>query len=80
MKILKTNFLALLGAKEQRDGRRYSLKQVARDSGVKEYTVYGFANNSLREYPADAIVKLCEYLNCAVGDLLTIEEVTEVHQ
>ena len=72
---MKSNFLVLLATKQQRDGKRRSLRQVAEESGVKPYTVYGFANNSLKEYPADAIAKLCDYLECEVGDLLRLEEV-----
>jgi DNA-binding Xre family transcriptional regulator len=75
MKVVKTNFLRLLAEKQQREGRRISLKQAAKEAGVKDYTVYGFANSSLREYPATAIAKLCTYFNCEVGDLLTLEEV-----
>ncbi len=75
MKAVKTNFLMLLAQKQQHEGRRISVKQVAREADVKEYTVYGFANSDLREYPASAIVKLCEYFSCNVGDLLTVEDV-----
>jgi DNA-binding Xre family transcriptional regulator len=41
---------------------------------MNEYTVRGFANNTLREYPADALAKLCNYLGCQVGDMLRLEE------
>lgn len=72
---MKTNFLVLLAKKQQQAGKRLSLRQVAAESGVKPYTVYGFANNTLKEYPADAIAKLCDYLGCEIGDLLHLEEV-----
>lgn len=70
---MKSNLLHLIAAKHQREGgKRPSLRKVAHDAGLTEYTVYGFANNTLREYPADAIAKLCMYFNCGVGDLLTL--------
>ena len=75
MKVVKTNFLVLLAEKQQREGKRRSLRQVADETGVTPYTIYGFANNTLREYPADAIAKLCDYFGCEVGDLLLLEEV-----
>lgn len=64
----------LVAGKEMREGRTISLRKVAIETGVREYTVYGFANNTLKEYPADAVAKLCEYLGCEVGDLLKLEE------
>ena len=75
MKRVKSNFQVLLAEKRQRENRRLSLRQVAEESGVKEYTVYGFANNTLKEYPADAIARLCVYFGCSVGELLTLKDV-----
>jgi DNA-binding Xre family transcriptional regulator len=75
MKTVRSQLLTLLATKEQAQGKRISLKQVARETGLRPYTIYGFANNTLKEYPADAITRLCEYLSCEVGDLLKLEEV-----
>lgn len=78
---MKSNLLILLAEKYQREGgKRPSLRQVAKVADLTEYTVYGFANNTLREYPADAIVKLCQYFNCNVGDLLTIVDLPDSPQ
>lgn len=77
MKKVKSQLLQLLLTRQQVEGRRISLRQVAKDTGLKEYTVYAFANNTLKEYPGAAIVALCEYFSCGVGELLTIEETTE---
>lgn len=71
---MRSQLLTLLAAKEQARGKRVSLKQVARETELPPFTVYGFANNTLKEYPADAIAKLCLYLGCEVGDLLKIED------
>ena len=65
----------LLAQKEMRESRTISLRKVALETGVREYTVYGFANNTLREYPAETVAKICEYLDCEVGDLLKLQEV-----
>lgn len=72
---MKSNLLVLLAEKHKREGgKRPSLRSIAHQIKVNEYTVYGFANNTLREYPADAIAKLCQYFKCGVGDLLTLVE------
>lgn len=72
---MRCQLKVLLAQKEMRDGRTISLRKAAFETGVREYTVYGFANNTLREYPADAVAKLCEYLGCEVGDFLKLQEV-----
>lgn len=71
---MRCQLKVLLAQKEMRENRSISLRKVALETGVREYTVYGFANNTLREYPADAVAKICEYLPCEVGDLLKLEE------
>lgn len=76
MKIVKSHLKVLLAQKEMREDRSISLRKAAHETGIREYTMYGFANNTLREYPSEAIAKLCQYLECEVGDLLKLEEAT----
>ena len=71
---MRSYFLDLLAVKERRQGGRISLRSVARETGLNEYTVRGFAKNTLTEYPAKAIAAVCLYLDCGVGDLLRLEE------
>lgn len=70
-----SRFKVLLAEKEIREKRQITLKDVSRETDVSIYTVTGFANNTLREIPSDALLKLCEYLNCEVGDLITKSEI-----
>ena len=74
MKTLKSNLLVLVAQKSQRENRRISLRKVAEETTLQRYTVYAFANNTLREYPKDALEKLCGYFDCQLGDLLVLEE------
>lgn len=75
---MRSQLTILLAQKhQQQGGKRISLRQVAQATGVREYTVRGFANNTLREYPVDALTAICNYLGCEVGDLLKLEEVVE---
>ena len=71
---MKSNLAVLLAERQRRTGKRTSLRAVARETGLNEYTVRGFANNSLSEYPKRAITELCRYLDCTPGDLLILEE------
>jgi putative transcriptional regulator len=77
MKIVRSQLLTLLAQKEQQAGRRIGLRTIARETGLNEYTVRGFAYNTLSEYPARAITALCHYLDCEVGELLRLEDAPE---
>lgn len=65
-----SRFKILLAEKEIREKRQITLKDVAQETGVSIYTVTGFANNSLKEIPSEALLKICEYLDCEVGELV----------
>ena len=70
-----SRFKVLLAEKEIREKRQITLKDVSRETDVSIYTVTGFANNTLREIPSEALLKLCEYLDCEVGDLITKSDI-----
>jgi putative transcriptional regulator len=74
MKVVRSQLRLLLAAKEQREGRSISLREVVRTTKVPISTVYGLANNSIRRVPLDELGTICRYLNCDVGDLLRMEE------
>jgi putative transcriptional regulator len=77
MKVMRSNLRVLTAQKAQREGRNISLRTVSDETGLNRYVVYGIAKNTLREYPGDAITKLCEYFDCQVGDLLYVDDVPE---
>lgn len=72
---MKSNLSILLAERQKREGKRTSLRAIARETGLNEYTVRGFANDTLTEYPKKAITELCRFLSCTPGDLLVLEEV-----
>lgn len=67
---LTSKFKVLLAQKEVRERRSFTLSDVAKETGISIYTITGFANNTLKEYPGDAIMKLCAFLGCTTGELL----------
>ena len=73
MKTVRSRLLELLAEKGQREGRRISVRQAWQESGVSKRVAYGLANDTLREYPAEALAAMCAYLGCEVGDLLRLE-------
>ncbi|MDP9316261.1 MAG: helix-turn-helix transcriptional regulator [Chloroflexota bacterium] len=75
VKVIRSQFRILLAAKEHREGRSISLREVVRTTGVPISTVVGMANNTIKRVPLDELNTLCEYLDCEVGELLKREEV-----
>ena len=75
MKVVKSQLRILLAAKEHREGRTISLRELQRETKVPISTVMGMANNTIKRVPLDELNTLCEYLNCEVGDILKREEV-----
>jgi putative transcriptional regulator len=67
---ITSRFKVLLAEKEVREKRSINLRDVAQETGVSIYTVTGFANNTLKEVPVEALTRLCHYLECKTGDLL----------
>lgn len=70
---MRSYLKVLVAQKAMRDGRNISLRAVSREAAVPLSTVNRLADNTIREIPVDALGKLCEYLNCNVGDLLHYE-------
>lgn len=74
---MRNNIPELLARKARRqDRKRIPLKTAAKEMKVSYYTLNAIVNNSIREYPADALKALCDYFECNIGDLLSYEEVT----
>jgi DNA-binding Xre family transcriptional regulator len=77
MKELRNNLTVLLAQKARKERRRISLRRAAEETGINPYTIYAIANDTIKEYSKEVIVKLCGYLDCEVGALLVIEEGVE---
>jgi DNA-binding Xre family transcriptional regulator len=77
---ITSRFKTLLAGKEIRERKTITLRDVSRETGVSIYTITGFANNTLKEIPVDALMALCKYLECTTGDLLEYEELRKPTQ
>ncbi len=74
---MRSNLRVLTAQKGQRERRRISLRTIAEETGINKSTVYAIANDTIREDPKDALTILCNYFECAVGDLLLTEDVPD---
>ena len=67
----------LLAKKAETEKRNISLKEVQRVTGIAWTTLQSWANNDVTRFDASVIIKLCDYLQCELVDLITYEKVTE---
>jgi putative transcriptional regulator len=79
MKVVRSNTLVLMAQKAQREQRRLTLKKVSDETGISYYTLNAIAHDTIREYPRDALAKLCTYFNCDIGDLLTVVDLPDTN-
>lgn len=63
----------MLAEKELRDKRTLGIRTVADETGASVSTVQRLMNNTMRRVPLDDLARLCRYLNCSVGDILTFD-------
>lgn len=71
---MRSQLRTLVRRREDETGKRISIRSIARATELNEYTVRGFYNSTLSEYPGRAIAALCQHFECGVGDLLTLED------
>lgn len=45
-------------------------KELAEKTGIRPPTISAMANSSAKHYPADVLNKICQVLDCSIGDLL----------
>ena len=69
---LHNRFLALLAAKETREGRRIRNKEIAQVLGINEHTVARWIRNDVTKIDVPVLERFCAYFECDVGDLLYI--------
>lgn len=71
---MRSNLQQLIALKSARDGRRITARTVVLETGLNKHTVYALVNNTLKEYPGDALARLCDYLPCTIAELLVLED------
>lgn len=73
---MNSRLKVLLVEKELRDKRTLGIRTVADETGASVSTVQRLMNNTMRRVPLDDLARLCRYLNCNVGDILTFDPTT----
>lgn len=78
-KVIRSYFRILLAQKEMREGRTISLREVSRSTETAMSLLTSLAQNSFRQIPTEALARLCDYLDCQVGDMLKLEDMEVNH-
>jgi DNA-binding Xre family transcriptional regulator len=63
----------LIAQKAERERRNIPLIEVQRETGIAWSTLQSWANNKVNRYDSPVIIKLLDYLNCDIKDLLVYE-------
>jgi DNA-binding Xre family transcriptional regulator len=67
---VRNRFKILLAQKEARDGREYSYEDIYDATGISPTTISAYSKNRIGRFDAVTLVKLCDFLECSIGDLL----------
>lgn len=74
MKVVHSYLRILVAQKEVREGRKLPVRVITLESGASRSAVERLLNNSIKNVPLDDLGCLCEWVPCAVGDMLVLED------
>lgn len=67
---IRNRFKILLAQKESRDGRNYTYRDIYAETGVSPTTLTAFARDDVSRFDEITLVKLCDWFDCELSDLL----------
>lgn len=72
MKVIRNNLSLLAAHKGQKEKRRITLRTIADETHINRHTLYGIANDTIKHYPKDALITLCNYFGCDLSELIML--------
>jgi len=63
--------------KNYMEDKQINIAQLAREVGITENAVRGYAKNTFNRIDCQVAVKLCDYFGVSVGDMFQIREVSD---
>ena len=73
---IRNRFKILLAQKEARDGRNYTYNDISQATGIAPNTLSAYANQSVSRFDESILVRLCEFFDCTLAELLEYPPVT----
>lgn len=67
---VRNRFKILLAQKEVKDGRDYRYEDIYDAIGISPTTLSNYAKGTVKRFDEVTIIKLCDWLDCDLGDLL----------
>jgi putative transcriptional regulator len=74
MSKLRSRLKILMAEKSVQEKRRITLAVVAEETELSRPTIFKLSKDEISQIRGEVIVKVCEYFECSVGDLLYIGE------
>jgi DNA-binding Xre family transcriptional regulator len=69
---IENRFLELLAEKRRRDRRRWTYREIHAETGIAPSALSKLAQQGHAMYDSATIARLCQFLECSVGDLLVL--------
>jgi len=69
---IENRFLELLAAKRRRDRHNWTYREIQAKTGITPAALSKMAQQNNTMYDSATIARLCEFLECTVGDLLIL--------
>ena len=66
------NLDRLIASKSRATGRKLSLRQIEKATGIGASTLLHWKNGDVTRFDADNLVALCDYFECSLGRLLKL--------
>jgi len=81
MIIVKVQIAELMQVKAVRDGRDIKVnpitqEEIAREIDIPQGTISRWAGNKVDRLDKRIMIKLCQYFDCEIGDLLKIDTIS----
>ena len=70
---ISNRFRVLLAHKAETEKRNISLAEVQREIKIPWTSLQKWANNNVTRFDSSVIIKLCDYLNCEINDLIVYD-------
>ena len=71
---VKNRLAELIAIKARQEERgRISNREIAEVLGISPVTVNRYVNNEITRFDSDTVQKLCDYLDCSIGELLYLD-------
>lgn len=68
MAMVRSELLELWTEKERKEGRRITIDEVARSTGLDRKTVSGLLRGETSQFNASVLAKICEFFEIADGE------------